>query len=451
LAGAGALGGRRRRPGPPADNIQYVEENDMPNQFNRAFPVSRREFGLLAGASGLALGLGLPRLAFAEQAQTAAQIIKGKSADMVIHNAKLGVMETPIALLRKHNHTPKEILFNRLHFPHEGNAAWYATTAAPSAEMVKDWNLRIGGLVQRSRDVKIADLQKMPQEKRVSVIQCAGNGRSFFAGKQKVAGGQWKNGGMGNVEWEGVPLRAFLADMKLEPAHAATWLTAEGWDEPPTREGSDFAKSYRLSDPALDHAILALKMNGEPIPAVHGGPVRLIIPGFYGNMNVKFLNSLLLAAEQSPSAYQSVGYRIPIVLPSDPAKFKANDYTLSNSVPTYGHTIKSVTFSPLPDDKPRAGNVDITGVAFNDGSAKITRVEVSADGGKTWIDAQIKPPESPWAWHHWSAKGKLAGGANTLMSRATDALGRTQPIDGLARWNPRGYEWNGVERLEVAV
>jgi sulfite oxidase len=416
----------------------------------RHLNLSRREFGALAGAAGFSLGMAGPRFAFAENAPTSAQIIKGKKADLIVHNAKLGVMETPIAELRKHAHTPKDILFNRLHFPHEGKAAWYATTSTPSDSMVKNWTLRVDGLVQRARALSIADLQKMGQEKRVAVMQCAGNGRSYYAARQKVAGGQWKNGGMGNVEWEGVPLRAFLADLKLLPAAAARWLTAEGWDEPPTPEGSDFAKSYLLDDEALDHAIIALKMNGEPIPSVHGGPVRLIIPGYFGNMNVKFLDHLQLAAEQSPSAYQSVGYRFPNV-PVEPGKFKANDYTIYNSRPTYGHVIKSVIFSPLPDDKPKAGEVTVAGVAFNDGMAKITSVEVSTDGGKNWMNAEVKAAESPWAWYHWSAKGKLASGGNTLMSRATDALGRTQPIDGNARWNPRGYEWNGVERLEVSV
>jgi len=90
-------------------------------------------------------------------------------------------------------------------------------------------------------------------------------------------------------------------------------------------------------------------------------------------------------------------------------------------------------------------------VAFNDGEAPITSVEVSADGGATWVAADIAPPESPWAWYHWSAKATLQSGANVLMCRATDALGRSQPMDGLSRWNPRGYEWNGVQRLELAV
>ena len=412
--------------------------------------VTRRQFGLLAGAAGVALGAGgLPEIAQAAGPDSAA-IIKGKESGLIIHNAKLGVMETPLTELRKHAITPKNILFNRFHFPHEGDASWYATTSAPSAEMVKNWTIRVDGQVERPRTVTIADLQKQPQEKRVSVLQCAGNGRAYYAAKQKVAGGQWHNGGMGCVEWEGVPLKPFLESLKMQVAPTARWLTAEGWDQPATPVGSDFAKSYHVEDDALNHAILALKMNGEPIPATNGGPVRLIIPGYYGNMNVKMVTELLFMAEQSPSAYQSVGYRMPNY-PVEPGKFGANDFTWYNSTPTYAHVIKSVIFSPLPEDNPKAGNHTITGVAFNDGRATITSVEVSADGGKTWHKADIKAPLSPWAWYHWSAKAKIVSGKNTLMCRATDALGRTQPMDGLTRWNPRGFEWNGVDRVEITI
>ncbi len=412
--------------------------------------MTRRQFGLAVGAAGVAAGLSpaLTRSALADAAPDSAEIIAGKAPGLIVHNAELGVMETPLAMLRKFDHTPKDILFNRFHYPHKGDAAWYATTAAPSEDMVKNWTIRFDGLVQRPRTLTIADLAARPQETRVSVLQCAGNGRSFYAAKEKVAGGQWKNGGMGNVVWEGVPLRALLDDLKMEPSPDAHWLTAEGWDQPATPEGSDFAKSYHLADSALDHAILALKMNGETIPATNGGPVRLIIPGFYGNMNVKMLTVLMYATEESPSAFQSVGYRMPN-MPVEPGQFEANDYTVYNSVPTYGHKIKSVIFSPLPEDGAKAGEVEISGVAFNDGEAPITMVEVSADGGKSWQNADLKPAESPWAWYHWSTKAKLASGSNMLMCRATDALGRTQPMDGLTRWNPRGYEWNGVDHVEI--
>jgi len=411
--------------------------------------MSRREFGKLAGAAAAGASLnmipGFSSLAFA--AENAADIIKGKSPEMIVHNAKLGVMETPISLLRKYDITPKEILFCRYHYPHEGEQAWFASL---QPAQMKDWTLEIDGLVARPRTVKLADIERMGTIKRVSVLQCAGNGRSFYAAKQKVGGGQWQNGGMGNVEWEGVPLRHFLSEMKLLPAASVRWLTAEGWDHPATPEGSDFSKSYMIDDPALDNAILALRMNGEPIPTAHGGPLRLIIPGFYGNMNVKLLTKLMLMSEQAPSAFQSVGYRFPLK-PVEPGEFKAGDYTIHNSRPTYGHMIKSVIFSPLPEDKPGAGPVEITGVAFNDGMAAITNVDVSADGGRTWQSASIKPAVDPWAWYHWSAKATLSAGPNTLMARATDALGRTQPMDGLTRWNPRGYEWNGVERLVVTA
>ena len=422
----------------------------MDNSLNTS-RLSRRSFGKLVGVAGVALGTapGLARSAMAA-APDSAEIIAGKASGLIIHNAELGVMETPLAMLRKYAHTPKEILFNRFHYPHKGDAAWYATTSPPPAEMVKNWTIRVDGLVQRPRTLTIADLAARPQESRVSVLQCAGNGRAYYAAKQKVAGGQWHNGGMGNVVWEGTPLRPLLDDLKMVPSDTAHWLTAEGWDQPATPVGSDFAKSYHLADSALDHAILALKMNGEPIPATNGGPVRLIVPGYYGNMNVKMLTMLLFAAEQSNSAFQSMGYRMPN-MPVEPGQFEANDYTIYNSVPTYGHKIKSVIFSPLPEDGAKAGDVEITGVAFNDGEAAITSVEVSADGGKSWMSASIAAPESPWAWHHWSAKAKLVSGSNVLMCRATDALGRTQPLDGLTRWNPRGYEWNGVDRVEITV
>ena len=259
----------------------------------------------------------------------------------------------------------------------------------------------------------IAQLQKAPQEKRVSVLQCAGNGRAYYAAKQKVGGGQWHNGGMGNVEWEGVPLRPFLDSLKMVPGKAAVWLTAEGWDQPATPEGTDFAKSYKLDDPALDHAILALKMNGEPIPATNGGPVRLIIPGYYGNMNVKMLTYLLYAAAQSPSGFQSVGYRMPNSSRSSPASSAPTTTRSTTSVPTYGHRIKSVIFSPLPEDKPKAGEVEITGVAFNDGMSKITKVEVSIDGGKSWKEADDQAGGKPVGLAPLVAQGEARQAAST--------------------------------------
>jgi DMSO/TMAO reductase YedYZ molybdopterin-dependent catalytic subunit len=261
--------------------------------------------------------------------------------------------------------------------------------------------------------------------------------RSFYAAKQKVAGGQWKHGGMGNVAWEGVPLRQFLADMKLEPAASVRWLTAEGWDEPPTPEGSDFAKSYDIDDPALDHAIIALKMNGEPIPAIHGGPVRLVIPGFYGNMNVKFLTVLLLAAEQSPSAFQSGQ-------PSDAAPAR-------RAGPVRGQRLYDL--QQRADLRAQDQKRDLLALARGQaegGRGRDHRGRVQRRYGpdhqrrslgrrrQDLAGGHVRCARKPVAWYCWSAKANLAAGTNQLMARATDALGRTQPMAGESRWWDNG-------------
>ena len=410
--------------------------------------VSRRQFNRLAGmtALGAAVSPAAARMAFAE-GENPADIIAGVNDTMIIHNAKLGVMETPLQLLRDHDITPKEIMFIRNHFPPAGKQAWMATTEAPQ---VDTWNIRVAGLVVRPRTISLDELKKMDQVKRVSVMQCAGNGRSYYAAKSKAPGGQWQHGGLANVEWEGVPLKAVLEAVNVGPSDHAQWLTANGADESPAAKGADMIKSYHIDDPALDNAILALKLNGEPIPAVHGGPVRLIIPGYYGNMNVKFLSELSFETEQSPSPFQSKAYRA-VNTPVEPGKFTVKDYSLGNSKPTYGFKIMSVIFAPLAEDKVKAGDVEIRGVAWNDGTAPITEVKVSKDGGETWENAELKLSESPWAWHHWSLKTKLDAGEHVLRVRAIDAIGRSQPLDGTAAWNPKGYQWNGVDTVKVTV
>ncbi len=410
--------------------------------------LTRREFGKIAGAGvlGAAMASSVSRMALAETPNPSA-IIKGVKDAMIIHNAKLGVMETPLTLLREHYITPKEIMYIRNHFPPAGKQAWYGTNDAPA---VQDWKIRISGLVVRPRTITLDDLKAMEQVKLVAVMQCAGNGRAYFSAFSKVAGGQWHHGGMANVEWEGVPLRAVLEKADVGPAADARWITANGADESPAPKGADLIKSFRIEDPFLDNAILALKMNGEPIPAVHGGPVRLVIPGYYGNMNVKWLSELLYETEESPSPFQSKAYR-EVKKPVKPGTFTVKDYNTGNSTPTYAFKTMSVIFYPLAEDKVKPGPVEIRGVAWNDGLAPITSVRVSTDGGKTWQEADIEGGASPWAWQKWSLKTNLDAGTHELRCVATDALGRSQPLDGTVAWNPKGYEWNGADLVKVTV
>lgn len=416
--------------------------------------IDRRRFLQLAGFAGAAGLLPLPaavRSAFAADAPASApSIIAGKSAQMIVHNAKLGVMETPLGLLRDHAYTPKEILYNRLHFPVELNGGWVATTAPASAETTRDWTILVSGLVQRPKTIKVSDLAKMDQVKRISVMQCAGNGRSYYWEKAKTPGSGWKHGGMGNLTWEGVPVMPLLKSLDLSPDPSVTYLTANGKDVPPVAGGADLIKSFHLSAPQLENAILALRMNGEPIPTVHGGPVRLIIPGFYGNMNVKWVTGLMLMDRESPSALMQKTYRMPFE-PVEPGKFTTQDMTQQNTVPTYGFAIMSVVFAPLAGQTVKAGNVELKGVAWNDGVVPITEVRVSVDRGRSWLAAEVDSTDGPTAWHHWQTRVALSSGAHEVWVRATDAWGRSQPMDGLSTWNPGGWNWHGVDKIVFQV
>ena len=412
-----------------------------------------------AGAAGLIAAPGTMRFARAAEAASAApatsptpaaDVIAGKSPQMIVHNGKLGVMETPLELLRGERFTPKEILYNRTHFPVDGSGKWVATTAAPSAEMVDGWSISISGLVQRPKTVKVSELMQMPQVKRTSVMQCAGNGRSYYWAKAKTPGSGWKHGGMGNLVWEGVPLLPLLKSLELSPDASVRFLTANGKDEPPVPGGADLIKSVHLSAPQLDDAILALRMNGEPIPTIHGGPVRLIIPGYYGNMNVKWLTDLLLMDRATPSALMQKTYRMPH-RPVEPGKFTAQDLTPENSDPTYGFATMSVVFVPLIGQTVRAGNVELKGVAWNDGVVPLTSVRVSLDRGKSWLATEIDSADGPYAWQHWQTQVQLAAGQHEVWVRAIDAWGRAQPLDGLSTWNPGGWDWHGVDRVAFQV
>jgi sulfite oxidase len=428
------------------------EEENMSNRDDGH--LDRRTFLKVAGTAGAAAGLaGAPRvMAFAQTAQkpSAPEIIHGKSPEMIVHNAKLGVMETPLDLLREHQLTPVEILYNRLHFPVDGAGKWVATTAPADRETVQDWTILVSGLVQRPKTIKVTDLEQMDHVKRISVMQCAGNGRSYYWAKAKTPGSGWKHGGMGNLEWDGVPLKPLLQSLDLSPSDSVKFLTANGKDVPPVKGGADMIKSYHLTAPQLDDAILAVRMNGKPIPTIHGGPVRLIIPGYYGNMNVKWVTDLMLMDEPTPSAIMQKTYRMPIMT-VEPGKFTTQDLTRENSNPTYGFAVMSVVFAPLLGQTVKAGDVDLKGVAWNDGVVPLTEVRVSMDQGKSWQETEVENANGPYGWHHWQKHVTLDPGTHEVWVRATDAWGRTQPLDGLSTWNPGGWDWHGVDRVRFEV
>lgn len=371
---------------------------------------------------------------------SADKFIAGKDARLIVHSVKTGELETPLALLREHKITPKNLLFVR-------NNQVLPDALTIKTPPVTDWRIKLSGLIGAEKMISLDELKKLKQQEIELVLQCSGNSRSHFAKSVKAEGAQWQNGAMGNVKFAGIALKDVLAYFKVDVSPNAKYLAAEGKDNPPAGSKGDFEHSIPLAD-ALDRSFLALTMNGEAIPYVHGGPVRLITPGFYATMNVKWLGALRFEEKESSNHHHVDRYRTPLKPMKPGEKFAS---TLDNSEANWNMRIKSVIFNPLDGAQLTAGRTELRGVAWNDGLTKIETVEISIDEGATWRRASLEQPTSPYAWHHWKISIELPVGQHSIQSRATDARGHSQPLNGSVAWNPAGYAWSGVDSVSINV
>lgn len=401
--------------------------------------LSRRS--LLKWSGILTFGIASKFMSFARAQQS--EIFKktiGKNPKMIVHNWNPGVLETPLKLLEKYRLTPKQILFVR------NNQIWDGALSLHHLPL-ENWKIEMKGLINPSAIIQGKELKQHKQTEIEMVLQCSGNGRSHYTNTFRTSGTQWGKGGMGNLRWKGVPLKNLVSDLKLKINSSAKFITAEGRDIPPTNTAADFEHSMPIDD-VLDKAILAIEMNGEPIPAVHGGPVRLIIPGYYGTMNIKWLTHLRFETEESNNYNHIHRYRTfknKIELGSNPPR------TTENSRPTWRQKINSTVWFPTNNQEVKGPNLNLRGVAWNDGSVKLKTLEISTNQGKNWDQIQLDFSSGPFAWHHWNAQLKFSSGKHQIWVRAVDITGQKQPLDGSINWNPSGYEWNGITKIDVVI
>jgi DMSO/TMAO reductase YedYZ molybdopterin-dependent catalytic subunit len=353
-------------------------------------------------------------------------IVSGKDPRLIVHTEAPAVFETPAALLADRQVTPAPLVFVR----NNSQPADAATMKPPRAE---GWKIELAGRVDRPQSINVQALGELRQIDEEMVLQCSGNSRSLFSAAAPVSGTPWGRGGMADVRFAGVPLSAVVERLKIKIEPEAKFLTVEGADSPPPGE-QDFEHSIPL-DEVLKKSLLALRMNGEPLPAIHGGPVRLVIPGYYGTMHVKWVTRLRFDERESDHTSQIPHYRTPLV-PIKPGE--KLEFTFANSEPNWRMKIKSVVLVPEPGARLPAGETIVKGVAFNDGEARIDSVLVSPDGGNTWRPARLEVPPSPYAWYRWETRLDFRPGRHQIWARAIDVLGRTQPTDGAIHWNPRG-------------
>jgi hypothetical protein len=238
-----------------------------------------------------------------------------------------------------------------------------------------------------------------------------------------------------------VRLKDVLAQVGASPS--AKWVRALGADVPPMPTVPPFARSIPMEKAMHPSTILAYAMNGAPLSLLHGAPLRLVVPGWVGDDWIKWLTSIDVGAEPDAGFFQRVGYRAPKTPVTPGAAVKPED---TESLTTL--VVKSIITKPSDGGTIAAGKTAITGIAFA-GEDAVAKVEVSVDGGASFRAATLDPPKGLGAWQRWRLLWTPTPGNYRILSRATDARGRTQP--DLPAWNPGGYLWNAPDAITVEV
>ncbi|MBQ26934.1 MAG: oxidase [Nitrospiraceae bacterium] len=339
-------------------------------------------------------------------------------------------LETPLHHLT-HPITPNDVFFVRSRL---------AITPTDDAE---SYRLSIHGTVEHPLELTLNDLKTQFEPVSItSVAQCAGNSMAFF-NPPVFPGWNLTHGFMGCATWTGVRVRDVLSKVGLKAnAHDVVF---KGADRPSIDKTPLVEKSFRLTiDQTLDEDLLiAYAMNGHPLPRWNGYPVRLAAPGWYGTYWVKWLESITVIPKAFDGFWMSNAYRIP-AHPVEPYKHPGE------TIPVTRCNVKSVITSPQDNDRVNSVQpIEITGVAFDAGNG-IRSVDISVDGGRSWHKAKLHPVDGRYAWNTWSfiIKPKTPGKL-TIMSRATNTNGETQPMKAI--WNPGGYKYNAIDSIDIIV
>jgi sulfane dehydrogenase subunit SoxC len=298
------------------------------------------------------------------------------------------------------------------------------------------WRLELGGAVERPASFSLEDLAARETVTVPVTMECAGNGRARL--EPRPVSQPWLTEAVGTAEWSGTALAPLLdeagvSDTAIEILFSALDRGVEG--------GVPQAYERALPVAEADDALLVYEMNGGSLPPQHGFPLRLVVPGWYGMQNVKWLTKITVLEEPFGGYQNAVGYRLYSAdgEPGEP---------VTRMLP------RSLMVPPgVPDFMTRerhlaAGPTTLAGRAWS-GYGAIERVELSTDGGESFEPARLDEPLGDHAWRGWRFDWHAEPGEYVVCSRATDAAGNTQPL--AAPWNLKGYANNAVERIPVVV
>ncbi len=298
------------------------------------------------------------------------------------------------------------------------------------------FRLELDGEVERPLSLSLDDLRARERVSQPMTFECAGNGRALLS--PRPISQPWLTGAVGTAEWAGTPLAPLLDEAGVRTD--AVELLFGGLDRG-LEDGVEGPYERAMPAAAAEGALLAYEMNGGPLPPQHGFPLRLVVPGWYGMQNVKWLCRITALTEPFDGFQNAVAYRMYDAegRPGEPlTRMETRSLMVPPGVPDFMTRERYL----------QPGPVTLRGRAWS-GRGAIERVEVSTDGGATFTDAELDEPLGAAAWRGWRFAWDAEPGEHVLCSRATDALGNAQPLE--PRWNLKGYANNAVERVAVVV
>lgn len=311
----------------------------------------------------------------------------------------------------------------------------------------KAWKLRIDGEVNTPLELTVGEIEsRFPLVTYQLQMECGGNGRGFFV--PEARGNQWGNGAISNCQWTGVRLRDLLraAGVKDTAKHVAPYANDLHLSGDANRVV--ISRATPIEKCMEEHTIVAVRMNGEPIPHIHGAPLRLIVPGWPGSLSQKWLTRLWVRdREHDGPGMGGTSYRVPVIPIVPGSRDDGKTFRDMRSMP-----VRSVLTNFANGTRFPAGTRELAvrGHAWA-GEDSIRAVHVSVDFGSTWTAMEVKPPANKYAWQRWSGTIRLpSDGYFEVWYRATDSQGRMQPhVAG--NWNPQGYGANPISRVAILV
>jgi sulfite oxidase len=326
--------------------------------------------------------------------------------------------------------------------------AFYCRNHGPIPDIATaQWRLEVGGTVTAPHAPTYQQLTtEFAAHTVVATLACAGNRRAELLRVRPIPGKEpWGQGAISTAVWRGARLADVLRAAGVRRGAGSHVAFAAPDVAPGASPVQAYGCSIALSKAMSPEVLLAWEMNGEPLPRIHGGPVRALVPGFIGARSVKWITGITAQPFPSQNYFQAVDYRL-LPADADPAAV-----TPGTGIPLSALSLNCGILAPDDGARVPAGPLDLRGYAIADDCRRIARVEVSLDNGASWREVELQPTRSRWAWRQWSLRVAADGGPVNVLARAWDDTGATHPESPAALWNPGGYANNAWARVELTA